>query len=160
MTKQEFKEIFDKHFDGVRNYVYYRSGDTELATDIAQETFLRVWEKQPDTGEGKIKGLLYKIAGDMFISHYRKQKTALYFKLNINPELTGENPEDKIHFEELSNRYDKALQQLPEKQRTVFLMSRIDNLKYREISEALGISVKAVEKRMKFALEHLKKALN
>ncbi len=160
MTKQEFKEIFDKHFDCVRNYVYYRSGDTELATDIAQETFLKVWEKQPDTSEGKIKGLLYKIAGDMFISHYRKQKTALNFKLNIIPELTGENPEEKIHFEELSNRYDAALQQLPEKQRTVFLMSRMDNLKYREISEVLGISVKAVEKRMKFALEHLKKALN
>jgi len=160
LTKQEFKEIFDKHFDGVRNYVYYRSGDTELATDIAQETFLRLWEKQFDASDGKIKGLLYKIAHDMFISHYRKQKTALNFKLNINPEPTGENPEEKIHFEELSNRYDSALQQLPEKQRTVFLMSRMDNLKYREISEALGISAKAVEKRMKLALEHLKKALN
>lgn len=160
MTKEQFKEIFDAHFDGVRNYIYYRCGDPELATDIAQETFMKVWEKQPSTKEGKIKGLLYKIAGDTFISNYRKQQTALNFKLNIKPELTGETPEDRLHFEELSNRYDRALAALPEKQRTVFLMSRIDNLKYKEISENLGISVKAVEKRMGLALDYLKKALN
>lgn len=160
MTKQEFKEIFDKHFDGVRNYIYYRSGDTELATDIAQEAFMKIWEKQPDTSGGKIQGLLYKIAGDLFISDYRKQKTALNFKLNIKPGISGENPEDRMQFEELSKRYDRALQELPEKQRVVFLMSRVDDLKYQEISQKLGISVKAVEKRMTLALEHFRSALS
>lgn len=159
MTQDQFKEIFDAHFDGVRNYIYYRSGDTELATDVAQETFLKIWEKQPKTEGGKIKGLLFKIAGDIFVSHHRKQKTALNFRLNINPELSSETPEDKIQFEELSIRFDNALQALSEKQRIVFLMSRMEHLKYHEIAERLELSVKAVEKRMKHALDYMRVAL-
>jgi len=48
------------------------------------------------------------------------------------------------------------LESMPEKQRTVFLMNRIDELKYKEIADHLGLSVKAIEKRMSQALEHLK----
>jgi len=59
----------------------------------------------------------------------------------------------------VKENYSKALASMPEKQRTVFLLSRTDNLKYREIAEMLEISVKAVEKRMKLALEHLRKHL-
>ena len=160
MTQEGFKNIFDGHFDSVRNYVYYRSGDPELATDIAQETFMKVWEKQLHTGSNHITALLFKIAGDLFVSCYRKQKVALNFKLNVKPEVTGGiSPEDQMRFQELNDRYNKALNELPEKQRIVFLMSRLDGLKYHEIAEKLGLSVKAVEKRMKNALAFLKKVL-
>lgn len=59
-------------------------------------------------------------------------------------------------FEQLKENYRLALNGMPEKQRTVFLMSRIENLKYTEIAEKVGISVKAVEKRMTKALEYLR----
>ena len=59
-------------------------------------------------------------------------------------------------FEQLKGDYDKALKKLPEKQRTVFLLSRVENLKYSEIADMLDISVKAVEKRMNLALNHLR----
>jgi len=49
---------------------------------------------------------------------------------------------------------------MPEKQRVVFLMHRMDNLKYSEIASALGLSQKAIEKRMKLALDFLKKHIN
>lgn len=160
MTQAQFKEIFDTHFDEIRNYIYYRSGDKELATDVAQETFIKFWEKQFIINDSKIKGLLFKISGDLFVSSYRKQKTALNFKLNLKPNLENETPEDKIQFEELSERYNIALQQLPEKQRVVFLMSRIDELKYQEIADNLGLSLKAIEKRMTLALAFLKNALH
>ncbi|HKJ79797.1 MAG TPA: sigma-70 family RNA polymerase sigma factor, partial [Prolixibacteraceae bacterium] len=62
-------------------------------------------------------------------------------------------------FEQLKSNYEKALEKMPEKQRTVFLLSRAENLKYKEIAEMLGISVKAVEKRMTLALEFLRKYL-
>ncbi len=159
MTKAYFKEIFDSYFDSVRNYVYYRSGDTEEATDIAQETFMRIWEKQLISQNPNIKALLFKIAGDLFISSYRKQKTAQKFILNLKPDANFETPEDKIKFEELNNNYRQALQNLPEKQRTVFMMSRMDEMKYTEIADALGLSVKAVEKRMTSALAYLREVL-
>ena len=159
MTHTEFKNLFDIHFDTIRNYIYYRSGDPEIATDIAQETFMRVWEKQIKIEKKKIKGLLFKIAGDLFISNYRRQKVVLQFKLNLKPDIVDHSPEDQLQFEELKEKYETALANLPEKQRTVFLMSRMEQLKYHEIADILGLSVKAVEKRMKHALDYLKQVI-
>lgn len=158
MTRSQFKEIFDNHFDEVRNYIYYRSGDTELATDIAQDTFIKLWEKQFRI-DGGVKGLLFKIAGDLFVSYYRKQKTAMNFTLNMKPKQDDITPEDQVQFNELQEKYNTALIALPEKQRIVFMMSRMEELKYHEIADRLDISVKAVEKRMKNALEYLRQAL-
>ena len=151
--------IFDAHFSGVRNYIYYRSGDQDLATDIAQETFLRFWEKMPDLANGNIKALLFKMAGDLFISHIRKQKVVAKYTARTMDNQFGDTPHEVLQHKELLRSYELALQRLPEKQRTVFLMSRMDGLKYTEIADHTGLSLKAVEKRMKNALEFLKKAI-
>jgi len=121
---------------------------------------MKIWEKQVDFDNNNIKGLLFKIAGDLFISTYRKQKVITNFRLNLTPNIEQQSPEDNIQFLELKNKYEIALGRLTEKQRTVFLMSRMDNMKYHEIATTIGISVKAVEKRMKYALSFLKNELN
>jgi RNA polymerase sigma factor (sigma-70 family) len=148
------------HFARVRNYVFYRSGDTELATDIAQETFLKIWEKHDSVKTQKVKGLLFKIANDLFISNYRKSQRSFSFFQSYQTDGESRTPEDEFAFEQLKQSYNKALDRMPEKQRTVFLMSRAENLKYAEIAEMSGISVKAVEKRMKAALEFLAANVN
>ena len=156
MTQEEFKKLFEMHFAPIRNYVFYRSGNTEVATDIAQETFLKIWEKQNSIQPEKVKGLLYKISGDLFVSHHRKEKRSFQLFNQYLFEEKGNSPEDILAFKELKETYEKALVKMPEKQRTVFLMSRVENLKYFEIAEMLGLSIKAVEKRMKNALAHLR----
>lgn len=144
------------HFDEIRNYVYYRSGDKELATDIAQETFLKVWEKQFEIQNNNVKGLLYKMAGNLFSSNYRHNKVEMKFRLAMKHDNYQTSPDEQLQFKELASNYEVALAEMPEKQRTVFLMSRIDKLKYNEIAESLNLSVKAVEKRMSLALAYLK----
>nr|MBP7510122.1 sigma-70 family RNA polymerase sigma factor [Prolixibacteraceae bacterium] len=106
-----------------------------------------------------IKSLLFKIANDFFISKYRKEKVEFAFFMNFKPDEHDLSPDDEVNYKELLKAYDKSLKTMPEKQRVVFLMSRVDELKYKEIADQLELSVKAVEKRMSLALEHLKKNL-
>jgi RNA polymerase sigma-70 factor (ECF subfamily) len=160
LRKEEFKSLFDTYFEDVRRYILYRSGDEEAATDIAQETFMRVWEKQMVIDTQKVRGLLLKIASDLFISQYRRKQVSNNFFNTFQPNGTSSTPEDELSFQELQKAYDMALKTMPEKQRTVFLMNRIDEMKYKEIADQLGLSVKAIEKRMSLALEHLKTHLN
>ena len=127
-----------------------------MATDIAQDTFLRIWEKQLMIDQKTAKGLLLKIAGDLFINQYRRDQVAFNFFNTFQPANKSTTPEDELNFQELKKAYEKALESMPEKQRTVFLMNRIDELKYKEIADQLELSVKAIEKRMSQALEHLK----
>jgi RNA polymerase sigma-70 factor (ECF subfamily) len=159
LTKEEFKYLFDTYFDSVRSYLFYRGAGIDEASDLAQDVFLRVWEKQLDVDLKTVAHLLYKIARDMHISKYRRKQLETEYLTLINPYETDNSPEDELQQKELFGNYKKALAQLNEKQRTVFLMSRMEELKYHEIAIRLNISVKAVEKRMTIALTFLKKAL-
>jgi RNA polymerase sigma-70 factor (ECF subfamily) len=159
LTKEDFKILFDKHFDPLRNYIYYRCGNGELATDIAQEVFMKIWEKQLKEPPKELIGLLYKMARDLFISKYRRAQTEKEYTampVSKNESLT---PDDELNYNELKKSYEKALKEMPDNQREVFLMSRMEELKYKEIAERLDISIKAVEKRMKNALQFLREAL-
>ena len=162
LSIEDFKNIFDGHFDAVRSYVFYRFGDFDAASDVAQDVFMMIWEKKDDLNIHHIKPLLYKMATDRAISSYRKQQNRLHFEQCMTPvqEPTSEySPEDELSFSELAAAYACALTQMPEKQRVVFLMSREEGMKYAEISDCLQISVKAVEKHINAALRFLRTKL-
>lgn len=160
MTKQDFKQLYDNYFDAVRSYIYYRCSDEDLASDIAQEVFMKVWNKKDSLQNDNLKGLLYKMASDLFVSTYRKGKTAEQYIEHLKFNFKNESQETNIEYQELKQVYENCLAGLDEKCRTVFLMSRIEELKYKEIAERLDISIKTVEKRMSTALKELKIKLN
>ncbi len=148
--------MFDAHFDKVRNYIWYRCGNGDLASDIAQEAFTKLWEKRPYVDKSKLKSLLFKMAGDLFISSYRKQVSELKFRTTMEQNHENKTPQELLQYKELKLKYEQALGKMPETQRVVFLMSRMDKLKYKEIAEVTGIGIKAVEKRMSQALNFLR----
>jgi RNA polymerase sigma-70 factor (ECF subfamily) len=159
VTKEQFKTLFDLYFDDIRRYLYYRCGDTSISTDLAQDTFMRIWEKQMDLLPEKDTGLLYKIAGDLFVSHTRRERLRKEAPEEIRFEQSGQSPEEVLQLSELQKKYERVLMMLPENQRVVFLMSRTEELTYQEIATRLSLSVKAVEKRMSGALSRLRKEL-
>ncbi|MBN2743764.1 MAG: sigma-70 family RNA polymerase sigma factor [Marinilabiliaceae bacterium] len=159
MTKQEFKNLYDRYFDAIRRYLFYRGADEEGATDLAQDVFLRVWEKQMALEPGREASLLYKMAGDLFVSRYRRQQVERSYVNQLVYEPDHLTPESALEQAEMSARYEKALKEMNDHQRTVFLLSRMDGLKYHEIAQRLQLSVKAVEKRMNLALTYLRKVM-
>ena len=159
MTAKDFKMIYDAHFDDLRRYLIYRSGDQDLSKDIAQNVFMKVWTKKIEIASGNIKSLLFKMATDEFISHIRKKKVEKEYTESIDLKLILEpyNNDDLLEKKVL---FQKALNQLPEKQKTALLMNKMQGLTYKEIAEVLNLSQKAIEKRIGLALKALKQNLN
>jgi len=159
LSESIFKIVFNTWFDAIRSYLLYRCGDEDLATDITQEAFLKLWTKRLYQNPESIPAIIYKIASDLLVSHFRKQNSENKYRLSLQPEAVTLTPEEELNYHELNRKYEIALSKLPENQRTVFLMSRMESLKYQEIAARLGISVKAVEKRMSSALSTLRNVL-
>jgi RNA polymerase sigma-70 factor (ECF subfamily) len=161
ISKEEFKDLFNNHFDAIRSFAFYRCGDMEMASDIAQDVFLKIWERKNLLDNHKIKSLLYKMTTDYCISNYRKNKNHMDFKREMM--LTKDavlSPEEEMMYDEITNLYAQALEEMPEKRRSIFLMNRESGMKYAEIADCLNVSVKSVEKHMSNALRLLKKKLH
>ena len=159
MTAKDFKMIYDAHFDDLRRYLIYRSGDQDLSKDIAQNVFMKVWTKKIEIASGNIKSLLFKMATDEFISHIRKKKVEKEYTESIDLKLIRE-PDNNYDLLEKKVLFQKALNQLPEKQKTAFLMNKMQGLTHKEIAEILNLSQKAIEKRIGLALKALKQNIN
>ena len=159
MTAKDFKMIYDSHFDDLRRYLIYRSGDQDLSGDIAQNVFMKVWTKKIEIASGNIKSLLFKMATEEFISHIRRKKVEKEYTESIDLRLIRE-PDNNDDLLEKKVLFQKALNQLPEKQKTALLMNKIQGLTYKEIAEVLNLSQKAIEKRIGLAFKALKQNLN
>jgi RNA polymerase sigma-70 factor (family 1) len=155
----EFKKIFNNWYKPIRNYLYYKTGDAEVAEDITQDTFLKVWEKRDNIKTETIKALLYTIANNLFLNRVERQKVSFRFEQNHQPRNIVESPHYELEMKEFDKKLQNALADLDDKKREVFLMNRIDGFTYREIAENLEITVKAVEKRMEKAIAFLKQKI-
>jgi RNA polymerase sigma-70 factor (family 1) len=162
-TREEldaFQSIFDKYYESIRNFAYFKTGDIDLAEDIVQETFIRLWEIRSTLIAGTVKSLLYAMAANSIKNHFRHRKVVLNFATSYIPETVYDAADAELQQKEMQNKLQKILNSMPEKSRDVFLLNRIEKLTYQEIAERFGISVKAIEKRMHEALLHIRKHLN
>lgn len=150
-----FEQLFDAYCDELRHYIYYRSGDAVVAEDIVQDAFLKIWEIRSTVRMDTARALLYTIASNVYANRYNRQKLKFRFEQTIIEDRTFETPEFELEVKEFDRKLQQVLAGLNEKSRIVFLMNRIDQMTYNEIAKNLDISVKAVEKRMKKALEFI-----
>lgn len=118
-----------------------------------------VWKKQLRIFPEQTPAVFYKIAKDLFISHLRKQKVRELHLQNLKLDFSQNEAEQSIEIKELQTQYEQLLALMPEKQRVVFLMNRMEGATYKEIAARLNLSVKAIEKRMNLAIKFLKNHL-
>ena len=155
-----FKTVFDSYFKLLRNFLIYRYKNIERAEDTAQNAFVILWENCSILKPEQAKSFLYTTAIRLSLNLIKHDKIVTNFELQSKPSETHqETPEFLLEETELKIRLEKAINDLPEKQRTVFLMNRFDSQSYTEIASLLDISVKAVEKRMHLALLSLRKVV-
>lgn len=151
--------LFRSHFKGLCFFAQKYVKDIDTAKEIVQDAFLSMWEKRDTIDlDRPVKSYLTMVIHNKCTNYLRDNRK---FDSNI---LEIENlldvPEyestDSLVTDELKEKIDSALNDLPEKCREVFVLNRYENLKYQEIAEKLQISVKTVETQMSKALQHMR----
>ena len=160
MTRKEFNLLFEQYFDELRKHMLYHCGDKEKAGDFAQEAFIKIWERRKTIQKKSVKALLYTIGYNLYLSHYRHEQVKWSYEKSFVLQYETETPYDQLSFKELEFILSEAIEKMPESARVAFLMSRVDELSYKEIADRLNLSIKAVEKRMHVALKLLKETMN
>ncbi len=154
-----FHRLYEEHADALHRFAYYKSGDGEQAEDIVQESYLRLWKNCAEVAMDKAKQFLYAVANNLMLDQFKHQKVVMKFQNVQEKRRNEQDPQFLLEEQEFKTKLEAAIAALPEGQREVFLMNRIDKLKYREIAELLGVSQKAVEKRMHKALLFLRQEI-
>ena len=155
--KDEFVTFFNQQYRPLRNFVYYKTGDADVADDVAQETFSKIWEKRETIKKETVKSLTFTIASNLCKNKFEHKRVVLEFANSFKPVENEVSPEFEMEMNEFNERLKMAINGLDERNRIVFLMNRIDGMTYNEIAQTLDLSVKAIERRMKNALDGLKK---
>ncbi|KGI61299.1 RNA polymerase sigma-70 factor [Prevotella sp. DNF00663] len=136
-------------------YAIHYLHDIDAAEDVVQECFAKLWERKKDRPVDNVKAFLYTSVRNMCIDNIRKANPidGNVLPSDLEGTLTdGEAEERSFHEAELWTAIDK----LPTRCREVFVMSKRDNMKYREIASELGISEKTVEHQVSKALKILR----
>jgi len=143
----------------------------EEAEDLSQDVFVLVFQQiHSFRAASKFSTWLYTIAVRTALNHLRKQKAkkrAVYIKRFLGMEVEQEirqtdfnHPGVILDNKEYAAVLFKALQQLPENQRVAFLLVKTEDMRYEEVAEILGVSIKGVEGLMHRAKEKLRNVLN
>jgi len=147
-----FAQVYQDLITPINNFIYYKFGSKENAEDISQNAFIKLWENCAKLSIKEAKSFLYKTAINMSLNVVKHEKVKLNFNTTPQKSITNETPEYELIGKEFQEKLQHTIASLPEKQREVFLLNRIEKMKYAEIAILLDISVKAVEKRMHGAL--------
>ena len=156
-----FEAIFKTYAKDLRRFIFFKTKDRDITEDLLQETFIKLWDNCDNVNYNSVKSYLYAIATNLFLNKIKHDKVVSKYNESHQLKITNITPEFVLIEKEFMEKLESVIANLPEKQREVFLLSRIEKKKYKEISVMLNISVKAVEKRMHNALitmrEHIGK---
>jgi RNA polymerase sigma-70 factor (ECF subfamily) len=165
MPKQWFDNICDEHIfskthselsKDLHDFIYYKFGSHFNPKDKVQEAFIKLWNHCGTVSPEKAKSFLFTIANNLSLNEAKHNKVVLKFQQTKPKNYTTETPEFILEEKEYSERFEKALALLPEGQRIAFMLNRVEGKKHQEIADLLGLSKKAVEKRIYAALKTLR----
>jgi RNA polymerase sigma-70 factor (ECF subfamily) len=161
--------LIKRHQSKIFGFIYSKVGDRDLANDIFQDTFIKVIRTLKSNAyneEGKFLPWVMRIAHNLIVDHFRRnKKMPLYreteefsiFSIMTDDALTIEN---KLISDQVAKDLRQLVEELPADQKEVLMMRLYQDMSFKEISEATGVSINTALGRMRYALLNLRKVID
>ena len=161
LNEDSFEMLFRNYFTYMCSFAHKFIPDMDIVKDIVHEVFTNLWEKREDIDLSKpVKSYLFTAVNNKCLNYIRDHKKFNSFEEVSEVFSNRYANENNAAIEgELKEKIKQTLDALPEKCREVFELSRFEGLKYQEIADRLGISVKTVENQMGKALKVFRESL-
>jgi RNA polymerase sigma-70 factor (ECF subfamily) len=154
-----FEEMYKVHYRMLRNAAENIIGDGDAAHDVVQDVFIKLWNRKDEIGAIlNKKAYLFRAVINASITALENNKNKSMIG-DMKLELGGDHADSSVLAKELESKIQTALNALPPKCKAIFVLSRFEGLKNKEISEYLGLSIKTVENQMGIALKRMKEDL-
>jgi RNA polymerase sigma-70 factor (family 1) len=157
-----FDVLYKKYCKKVYNFGFSILKSQDESENLMQDVFLNLWENRHKVeNASSIKSYVFTITYNSAISIIRKKtRESQFFEyLKSLQEIVEEPVDVKLEYYELTTKLDEIINALPQRQKEVYLLHRVEGLKYNEIAERLNISVKTIETHMFRALKTIREKL-
>ncbi len=161
--------LINRHQSKIFGFIYSKISDRDISNDVFQDTFIKViktLKSKSYNEEGKFLPWVMRIAHNLIIDHYRKNKKMPMFReteefsifsIMSDDSLTIEN---KIIRDQVEIDLKKLIEELPTDQKEVLIMRMYQDMSFKEISEATGVSINTALGRMRYALMNMRKVID
>lgn len=160
ITPADFEELFLIWNRKIYYYALSKTNSTYISEETVQRVFIKLWHNLHHNEVNiKIEAQLFCIAKSVLLDIIKEERRRESDTLNNDyPAIHHQTPLEVYGFKELEQQLDDIINKMPIARRTIFRMSRFENLSYKEIAQQLSISPKTVENHIGLALQTLKRA--
>lgn len=153
-TEQEFKALFAHYYAPLCGYTEKLLKCSDSSEEVVQELFIKLWEKRKQQDITQLKAYLYRSAYRSALHHIQHQKVKdKYVHSEKHKRDTYPTPEDGMVMDEMYAAYQDELDQMADKTKHIFLLSRNEDKSYKAIADKMNISIKTVEAHISKALK-------
>lgn len=160
--------LIERHQSKIFGFIYSKVADRDVSDDIFQDTFIKVIKTLKSNSyneEGKFLPWVMRIAHNLVIDHFRKNKKMPMFReteeFSIFSIMSDNEPtiENQIITNQVESDLKRLIEELPDDQKEVLVMRMYQDLSFKEIAELTGVSINTALGRMRYALLNLRKVI-
>lgn len=156
---EAFDKLFHKYSTKLYSFAFSLLKNEEDSKEIVQEAFLKIWSKRNVIDSSKsFKSFLFTISYNLIVDQLRAKLKDKQFRIFLKEHFSSNsiNIIDNSDYDTLKKQIEKAVEELPEKRKMIYKLSRFEGLPNKKIAEQLGITSKTVENQIYLSLKHIK----
>lgn len=161
--KKALDELYNYYYPRLYTFAKKFLKVEDDINDILQDVFIKIWENRKNIKNVEtFNAYIFTITKNTVITYFREKTKLIAFESRMKEMATSEGHfrDDSLEYKDIKEKVDRLIEQLPEKRKLIFKLSREQGLSHKEIAVQLDISVKTVEDHIMHAIRYLREHLN